>query len=198
MFSHVLEFHRIFNLNIGLLPYLPHLAERELRRVLLIEECEEFCKAYDEDDMVEMADGLADICYIIAGTCISYGISPEGRYMSPYEDKLIQMDIFIHTNPKTLVQEELAKYMVAERDDDLEKVRTLLVGMMDIVFGISLHLGIPINEVFLEVHRSNLSKVEEDGKPRYREDGKLLKGSRFSPPSIKPILDKYRNNIKTY
>lgn len=44
-----------------------------------------------------------------------------------------------------------------------------------------------------EVHRSNMSKLGSDGKPIYREDGKVLKGENFTEPKLKEILD---NQVK--
>jgi predicted HAD superfamily Cof-like phosphohydrolase len=46
-----------------------------------------------------------------------------------------------------------------------------------------------IEEVFNEIHRSNMSKLGEDGKPIYREDGKVLKGANYFKPHIKEILE---------
>lgn len=48
-----------------------------------------------------------------------------------------------------------------------------------------------LEEGFAEVHRSNMSKLGEDGKPIYREDGKVLKGPNYTPPNLVPILEKY-------
>jgi predicted HAD superfamily Cof-like phosphohydrolase len=45
-----------------------------------------------------------------------------------------------------------------------------------------------IEEVFDEIHRSNMSKLGEDGKPLYREDGKVLKGPNYFRPDIKKII----------
>ena len=47
-----------------------------------------------------------------------------------------------------------------------------------------------IEEVFNEIQRSNMSKLDEDGKPIYREDGKVLKGPNYFKPNIKTILEK--------
>ena len=47
------------------------------------------------------------------------------------------------------------------------------------------------DSAFKEVHRSNLSKLDENGKPIFREDGKLLKGPNFSKPDLKSILENY-------
>lgn len=43
-------------------------------------------------------------------------------------------------------------------------------------------------QAFEEVHRSNMSKLDENGKPIYREDGKITKGPNFFPPNLKQFL----------
>ncbi len=48
-----------------------------------------------------------------------------------------------------------------------------------------------ITEVFNEIQRSNMSKLDDNGKPIYREDGKVLKGPNYFKPDIKSILNKY-------
>lgn len=188
MFNRVREFHKVFGQHIADQPGFPPQHIRDLRRRLLLEELNEFCKAYNENDLIEMADGLADMCYVIAGTCVSYGICPEGEFVSPYEDVIGKLDVFINLKLDRVLTEDFDRYEAQEKVCDLHRVRDELMTMMTDIFGIALHLGIPINSVFTEVHRSNLSKVEDDGRPRYREDGKLLKGSNFSPPNIRAIL----------
>ena len=70
-----------------------------------------------------------------------------------------------------------------------------LVGVADaladleyVIHGTALVCGLPSQAVFDEVHRSNMSKLFEDGKPRYREDGKVLKGPNYSAPNIYKII----------
>jgi len=65
--------------------------------------------------------------------------------------------------------------------------------MMAILFcGTILEHGMQhkIEEVFEEIQRSNMSKLGADGKPIYREDGKVLKGPNYFKPDIQAILDK--------
>jgi predicted HAD superfamily Cof-like phosphohydrolase len=45
-----------------------------------------------------------------------------------------------------------------------------------------------IEEVFAEIQRSNMSKLGADGKPIYREDGKVMKGPNYSPPDLAGVL----------
>ena len=120
-YTDVKDFHQAFGQRIGEKPELPDDNERDLRYNLLKEEFEEYEAAESTDDLVEIADALADIIYIACGTAVSYGI--------------------------------------------------------------------PLDEVFAEVHRSNMSKLV-DGKPIYREDGKVMKPEGWSAPDIKGVLEK--------
>ncbi|GAA4422421.1 hypothetical protein GCM10023169_16860 [Georgenia halophila] len=57
-----------------------------------------------------------------------------------------------------------------------------------VVYGMALECGIPLDDVLAEIQASNLSKLGEDGKPIYREDGKVLKGPGYFPPDITRVL----------
>ena len=99
-------------------------AKNKLRFDLMAEENEEYFEAAQNNDLVEVADALGDMLYILCGTIIEHGM----------QDK--------------------------------------------------------IEEVFNEIQRSNMSKLGADGKPIFREDGKVLKGPSYFKPNIKEILEK--------
>ncbi|AXH72811.1 MAG: hypothetical protein [Caudoviricetes sp.] len=120
-FDKVKTFHSTFGANISEKPNLPSHDERELRKKLLTEEFNEYLEGEFNNDIVEIADALGDMLYIIYGTAVSYGL--------------------------------------------------------------------PINEIFNEIHDSNMSKLDENGKPIYREDGKVLKSNLYFSPKIKDIID---------
>lgn len=122
-FERVQEFHRTYKLNVGENPVLLAQEERDLRIRLLREEFEEYLEGEANDDIVEIADALGDILYIVYGTAVSYGI--------------------------------------------------------------------PIDEIFQEIHDSNMSKLGEDGEPIYREDGKVLKGPGYFKPRIDAIIERH-------
>lgn len=88
-----------------------------------------------------------------------------------------------------LIEEELDEFVHAAVDYDLTGIADALGDLIYVVIGAALEYGIPIDEVVTEIHRSNLSKLDENGKPIYRKsDGKVLKGPNYSPPVLKPIL----------
>lgn len=117
------EFHTAFGLGINNEP-VAHIGEDRnlLRYKLMREENEEYLEAANNGDLIEVADALGDMLYILAGTIIEHGM----------QHKIV--------------------------------------------------------EVFDEIQRSNMSKLGEDGKPIYREDGKVLKGPNYFKPNIADIL----------
>ncbi len=122
--SCVHEFHSAFGLGIKELPTANlGMAKNRLRFNLMKEENEEYLEAADNGDLIEVADALGDMLYILCGTIIEHGMQHK------------------------------------------------------------------IEEVFNEIQRSNMSKLGADGKPIYREDGKVLKGPNYFKPDIKAILE---------
>jgi predicted HAD superfamily Cof-like phosphohydrolase len=91
-----------------------------------------------------------------------------------------------------LMDEENKEYLEAAQNNDLVEVADALGDMLYILCGTILEHGMQykIEEVFNEIQRSNMSKLGEDGKPIYREDGKVLKGPNYFKPNIETILNK--------
>ena|ERR1035437_7995414 len=120
----VMIWHKKFGVNIEKEPIIPNKQRCKLRYDILLEEVNEFKEAYENDDIVEVADAFADILYVLLGNVVEFGL----------QDKF--------------------------------------------------------QEIFDEVHRSNLTKLDELGLPLIREDGKIMKSKLFSPPDIKSILNR--------
>ena len=91
-----------------------------------------------------------------------------------------------------LGKEELDEYLEANQNDDPVGIADALADQLYILLGTMLVHGMQdvIEEVFDEVQRSNMSKLGEDGKPIYREDGKILKGPNYFKPDIGKIIHK--------
>ena len=90
-----------------------------------------------------------------------------------------------------LMKEENEEYFEAAQNNDLEEVADALGDMLYILCGTILEHGMQhkIEEVFDEIQNSNMSKLGEDGKPIYREDGKVLKGPNYFKPNIAKKLN---------
>lgn len=89
-----------------------------------------------------------------------------------------------------LGKEELIEYFDACKDDNLTEIADALADQLYILLGTIVSHGMQevIEPIFNEVHRSNMSKLGADGKPIYREDGKILKGENYSPPNVSQYL----------
>ena len=121
--NHVKLFHESFGIENKTRPS-SNLSEKvyNLRYNLMKEENDEYLDACEKGDMVEIADALGDMMYILCGTILSHGL--QGK----------------------------------------------------------------IEEIFEEIQRSNMSKLDENCKPIYREDGKILKSKKYFKPNISKIL----------
>ena len=90
------------------------------------------------------------------------------------------------------MKEENEEYFEAAQNNDLIEVADALGDMLYILCGTIIEHGMQhkIEEVFNEIQRSNMSKLGEDGKPIYREDGKVLKAQIILNPISKKFLDR--------
>jgi len=89
-----------------------------------------------------------------------------------------------------LMKEENEEYLEAVQNNDLTETADALGDMLYILCGTILEHGLQhkIEEVFEEIQRSNMSKLDHDGKPIYREDGKVMKGPNYFKPNFEKIL----------
>ena len=88
-----------------------------------------------------------------------------------------------------LIKEELSELTDAMNNKDLLEVADALTDILYVTYGAGHAFGIDLDKCFDEVQNSNMSKLDEDGKPIYNENGKVMKG----PNYFKPDLSKFVN-----
>jgi len=88
-----------------------------------------------------------------------------------------------------LIKEELSELTEALKNKDLLEVADALTDILYVTYGAGHAFGINLDQCFDEVQNSNMSKLDENGKPIYNEDGKVMKG----PNYFKPDLSKFVN-----
>jgi len=115
----------------------------------------------------------------------AFGIGYQKKPIAKLDDNKLKLRF-------DLMQEENEEYLEAAKNDDLVEVADALGDMLYILCGTIIEHGMQykISTVFNEIQRSNMSKLGEDGKPIYREDGKVMKGPNYFKPNIAEILDK--------
>lgn len=117
-------FHEAFGIKISNKPTLELSKDiLKLRHSLMVEENNEYLKAVEEKNLIEVADALGDMLYILCGTILTHGF-------------------------QNLIE-----------------------------------------DIFDEIQSSNMSKLGDEGKPIYRNDGKVLKGPNYKKPNIKKFLN---------
>jgi predicted HAD superfamily Cof-like phosphohydrolase len=128
---------------------------------------------------------LMDVINCVKEFHSSFGINNEEIPIGDIPDKSFLLRY-------KLMREENEEYLEAAQNGDLVEVADALGDMLYILCGTILSHGLQhkIGEVFREIQRSNMSKLDENGKPIYREDGKVLKSDLYFKPKIKEILDK--------
>lgn len=90
-----------------------------------------------------------------------------------------------------LMQEENDEYLDACKRGDIIEIADALGDKMYILFGTILKHGLQykIEEIFDEIQRSNMSKLDDNGQPIFREDGKIMKSTNYFKPDIRKILN---------
>lgn len=91
-----------------------------------------------------------------------------------------------------LMAEENEEYLEACQQDDMVEIADALGDQLYILCGTILKHGMQniIEDVFNEIQESNMSKLDENGEPLFREDGKIMKSNKYYPPNIARILNK--------
>lgn len=92
-----------------------------------------------------------------------------------------------------LMQEENSEYLEAAKKGDIVEIADALGDQLYILCGTILKHGMQdlIENVFEEIQRSNMSKLDLNGNPIYRADGKVMKGDNYFQPNIKAIIEEH-------
>jgi predicted HAD superfamily Cof-like phosphohydrolase len=97
-----------------------------------------------------------------------------------------------HNLHYNLLLEELNEYKEAVKNNDIVEIADALGNILYLAFGAVLDHGMQniLEDVFNEIHESNMSKLDENVEPLFREDGKIMKSNKYFPPNIERILNK--------
>ena len=87
-----------------------------------------------------------------------------------------------------LIKEELDELEKALTEQNLEEVADALTDILYVTYGAGHSFGIDLDACFNEVQRSNMSKLDSNGKPIYNESGKVMKGPNYFQPNLKQFL----------
>ncbi len=106
----------------------------------------------------------------------TYGQEVKERATFP-ENKIVQLRI-------DLIEEELNELKEAVKNNDIVEVADALTDILYVTYGAGHSFGVDLDKCFDEVQSSNMSKLGNDGKPIYNEDGKVMKGPNYFKPNL--------------
>lgn len=89
----------------------------------------------------------------------------------------------------SLILEEYTELEDAIAEGHMEGIADALTDIIYVTYGAGHAFGIDLDKCFEEVQRSNMSKLGADGKPIYRDDGKIMKGPNYSEPDLRKVLN---------
>tara|TARA_S200000501_G_C20512721_1_gene607692 strand:- start:189 stop:557 length:369 start_codon:yes stop_codon:yes gene_type:complete len=87
-----------------------------------------------------------------------------------------------------LIKEELEELETAINNNNLLEVADALTDILYVTYGAGHAFGINLDDCFNEVQKSNMSKLDNNGKPIYNSSGKVLKGPKYFKPDLKKFL----------
>lgn len=88
-----------------------------------------------------------------------------------------------------LMEEELREVITAIAYEDIVSLAKEFADLLYVVYGAASAYGVDMEPVFKAVHKSNMTKMPEDGMVKYREDRKIIKPATYEPPDIKSIIE---------
>jgi predicted HAD superfamily Cof-like phosphohydrolase len=88
-----------------------------------------------------------------------------------------------------LIKEELDELKVALDQKNLKEVADALTDILYVTYGAGHAFGIDLDKCFVEVQNSNMSKLDENGKPIYNENGKVMKGPNYFQPNLQKFIE---------
>ena len=87
-----------------------------------------------------------------------------------------------------LIIEELEELKIAIKQKDILEVADALTDILYVTYGAGHAFGINLDRCFDEVQNSNMSKLDNDGKPIYNENGKVMKGPNYFKPNLSKFV----------
>ena len=87
-----------------------------------------------------------------------------------------------------LIKEELDEFEQAIKNKDLKEVADALTDILYVTYGAGHAFGINLDRCFDEVQKSNMSKLDDNGKPIYNNQGKVMKGPKYFQPDLNKFI----------
>jgi predicted HAD superfamily Cof-like phosphohydrolase len=115
-------------------------------------------------------------------------LSQVAKMLDEFHRAFVPPGLDVRAVRATLIEEEHKEVQEALASGDREAMAKELSDLVYVCYGTALVYDIDLDRALEEVHKSNMTKLGDDGKPILREDGKALKGPNYRPPNMKGAL----------
>jgi predicted HAD superfamily Cof-like phosphohydrolase len=132
-----------------------------------------------EADRARMSDAMASVVSFHE----AFGLPRASRPGTDIPTELAKLRV-------DLLAEEIGEFADASARNDIVGIADALADIVYVAYGAAVTYGIDLDAALREVHQSNMSKLDEQGRPVQREDGKVLKSGQYRPPDISGILSR--------
>jgi len=196
-FEKVKEFMTCMEQKVNSNPIIPTDKERTLRLNLILEEVEEYKAAHNLlNDLLESIKIYTEGKSFYENEKDFYkdifdrknGIS---KNLNELYNKIINYELIDFINDINLKDFKLnfLEYTAAIKRKLLIELGDAMTDILVVVYGAGHTYGLNLDNSFEEVHKSNMSKLDENNKPiKRKEDGKIMKGPNYKPPSLENIF----------
>ena len=116
---------------------------------------------------------------------LSFNGIPEPQKITTPEFDKIALRFKLVIEEFNEVKQEIESYPINH-----QRLAKEIADLLYVVYGLGSAFGYPMDEIFKDVHNSNMSKLGPDGKPIYREDGKIIKSSNYKPADLSYLIEK--------
>ena len=183
----VREFHTAFNHPILVGPARVVVERANLRFNLIEEEVNEFADAETDADRL---DALGDIVYVVCGAALEFGLAGREAFQTtPADSGCYQPDNHLYFGGDAFdMRRQVALLAEGIDNHSVASVGAALCNLYQICLDVADGANLPLAAALAEIHRSNMAKLGPDGRPIYRDDGKVMKPEGWTPPNIGGLL----------
>lgn len=187
-FPLVQEFNDTFKVETRTTPAV-RVPKAKLRFGLIKEELKELREAYEACDIVELADAFGDIEYVGIGAAQVFGVAAEVERLVAVGIETTKQEEDLEFDPEDYFSEEAQEEILAELREAIllqkvDDVKQILATLLTLNRLYAEHYDIDLDVIVDRIHKSNMTKLDENGEPIFREgDGKVLKGPNYQTPT---------------
>lgn len=183
------EFHTMFEVPIAKKPKLLSPKDNIRRLTLITSEVGELGDSIRQGNIIETADALGDILYVTFGMAVEMGLHMKQAYGKTKFKNLIILSPSHALGCFAGIVEGMCAIILSVEKNNLKQITNDLDYFLQETFRMAYNIGLDMNRIFRDIHKSNMSKANADGTIIKDKGGKILKSAIYKPVDLTWILE---------